>query len=492
MVFSRVIEYPLAVILACVVTPGLDASFPMPRLREVLRDLLIPGVVFLLTAMLATNQSRLAESVIGAVAIMIAAGLGLLATTMAGRRPIQFALFVAAVLGASSLSSVVSGRLIHVERDFFGVVRVTHEPEGNVHRLFHGTTLHGQQSLDPGLEHEPSTYFTRTGPIGRVFEWIGPQLERAGSRVAILGLGTGTLATLHEQPQDVWTFYEIDPIIARIAGDPRFFTYLRDCQAETLEIVLGDARMRVREAPDHAFGLIVVDVFGSDSLPVHLLSREAIGLYRSKLAAGGVLAFNLTNRYLDLEPVLGRQAVDAGLACRIAYDVVVTAEEKRSGKQPSIWAVMAVAESDLSILADDPRWRMPRLRVGSAVWTDFSLPHEVIRSPAPSSASQMSDYTGGGIDRVGQRDTIARSPIRVIQLSRRIRKRCTLGFVCTSCALKFRCEFLAWIFGQMIEFILPSGLKCRTRFQSGVRIIRIRGDLVMIRCRAGRRGCHPR
>jgi hypothetical protein len=369
MVFSRVVEYPLAVILACVVAPGLDASFPMPRLREVLRDLLIPGVVFLLTAMLATNQSRLAESVIGAVAIMIAAGLGLLATTMAGRRPIQFALFVAAVLGASSLSSVVSGRLIHVERDFFGVVRVTHEPEGNVHRLFHGTTLHGQQSLDPGLEHEPSTYFTRTGPIGRVFEWIGPRLERTGSRVAILGLGTGTLAT-YAGPHQRWTFYEIDPIIARIAEDPRFFTYLRDCQAEAVEIVLGDARMRVREAPEKAFGLIVVDVFGSDSLPVHLVSREAIGLYRSKLAAGGVLAFNLTNRYLDLEPVLGRQAVDAGLACRIAYDVVVTAEEKRSGKQPSIWAVMAVAESDLSILADDPRWRMPRLRVGSAVWTD--------------------------------------------------------------------------------------------------------------------------
>jgi hypothetical protein len=369
MVFSGVVEYPLAVILACVVAPGLDAGFPRPHLRGMLRDLLIPGVVFVLTALLATNLGSLAESVIGVVAIMIAAGLGLLATVMAGRRPIQFALFVAAVLAASSLSSVVSGRLIHVERDFFGVVRVTHDPERNVHRLFHGTTLHGQQSLDPKLAREPSTYFTRTGPIGQMFEWLGPHLERAGSRVAILGLGTGTLATYAERHQR-WTFYEIDPIIARIAGDPRFFTYLRDCHAEALEIVLGDARMRVREAPDQAFGLIVLDVFGSDALPVHLLSREAIGLYRSKLTARGVLAFNLTNRYLDLEPVLGRQAVDAGLCCRIAYDVVVTPEETQSGKQPSIWAVMAKAESDLSILADDPRWRTPRLRVGSAVWTD--------------------------------------------------------------------------------------------------------------------------
>ncbi len=145
---------------------------------------------------------------------------------------------------------------------------------------------------------------------------------------------------------------------------------MKDCRAEAIEIVLGDARLRLREAPDHAFGLIVLDAFSSDSLPVHLLSREAIELYRSKLAASGVLAFNLSNRYLDLEPVLGRQAVDAGLVCRIAYDVAVTPEEKQAGKQPSIWAVMAEAESDLDELADDPRWRMPRLRPGSAVWTD--------------------------------------------------------------------------------------------------------------------------
>ena len=115
--------------------------------------------------------------------------------------------------------------------------------------------------------------------------------------------------------------------------------------------MLGDARLRLREAPDHAFGLIVLDAFSSDSLPVHLLSREAIELYRSKLAREGVLAFNLSNRYLDLDPVLGRQAADAGLACRIAYDLVVSPEEKRAGKQPSIWAVMAEAESDLGELA---------------------------------------------------------------------------------------------------------------------------------------------
>ena len=210
-VFSRVVEYPLAVILACVAAPGLETGFARRRLRDALRDLLLPGLVFLLCCDAGDEPGEPGGvSDRELLAVMVASGLGLLATLTARRRPIRFALVVAAVLSASSLSSDVSGRLIHVERNFFGVVRVTHDPEKNVHQLFHGTTLHGQQSLDPVLAREPSTYFARSGPIGRVFEWIGPHLERSGSRVAILGLGTGTLAT-YARPRERWTFYEIDP-----------------------------------------------------------------------------------------------------------------------------------------------------------------------------------------------------------------------------------------------------------------------------------------
>jgi hypothetical protein len=103
---------------------------------------------------------------------------------------------------------------------------------------------------------------------------------------------------------------------------------------------------------------------------VHLLSREAIRLYRSKLAQGGLLVFNLTNRYLDLDPLLGGQAEDAGLVCRIAYDLDVSELEKRAGKQPSIWAVMAGTESDLGTLAQDSRWQAPALGARSSIWTD--------------------------------------------------------------------------------------------------------------------------
>ena len=137
--------------------------------------------------------------------------------------------------------------------------------------------------------------------------------------------------------------------------------YLQDCRADTVDVILGDARQRLAGAPDHGYQLIVLDAFSSDAVPVHLLSREAIGLYRTKLADGGLLAFNLSNRYLDLDPVMGRQAEDAGLVCRIAYDLHVSEPEKRDGKQASIWAVMAETEGDLGTLAADTRWQPPAL-----------------------------------------------------------------------------------------------------------------------------------
>ena len=231
LVFSRVVEYPLAVILAFLAAPSGGSELRRPSLRDLLRDLVLPGTVLLLTAILTTNQAGMAESVMGVLAVVVASGLGVLATITARRRPLRFALCVTAVLAASALSTGVNGRLILVKRSFFGVVRVTYDPEPDVHRLFHGTTLHGQQSLDPALAREPSTYFTRSGPIGQLFERIGPSLGRTTPEVAILGLGAGTLASYAERDEN-WTFYEIDPVIARIAGDRRFFTYLADCRAK--------------------------------------------------------------------------------------------------------------------------------------------------------------------------------------------------------------------------------------------------------------------
>jgi hypothetical protein len=397
--FDRIVEYPLAIVLGAVFGARPDAPAKSARRHRLIRDLLLPAAVLVLTAVLVTNRAGLADSVAGVAGVMAASGLAFYALVTARRRPMRFALTTAAVLGGSGLTQGVSGRLLHIERDFFGVVRVTEDAERTVHRLFHGSTLHGQQSLDPILARGPSTYFTRTGPIGQVFEALGPRIDEVGTRIAVVGLGAGTLGAYARRSQH-WTFYEIDPAIERIARDSRYFTYLRDSDAAELDVVLGDARLRLREVPDHAYRLIVLDAFSSDSLPVHLVTLEAIRLYRSKLADGGVLAFNLSNRYLDLDPLVGRQAEDAGLVARICYDTEVGADERRAGKQPSIWAVMAASEGDLGPLASDSRWRPPRIRPGSRAWTDDEsdlvsyLRRGPVRPPADRSVVPRDRPTG--------------------------------------------------------------------------------------------------
>ncbi len=370
MLFSRVIEYPLAVVLACMLAPAIPVKGGNKDLKESPgRSLFVPFVVFLLTGSVATNQFGLTNSILLVPAVAIAAVLGALTCWTAGQQPLRFAFTVAAVLAASGLAPSGGGQLVYIKRSFFGVVRVTYDAKRQVHRLIHGSTLHGQQSLESAFRREPSTYYTRSGPIGQIFEVMQPELTQNGARVAIVGLGAGTLASYARFIQE-WTFYEIDPDVARIARDPRLFRYLQDCLAASVDIVVGDARLRLRDAPDHSYRLIVLDAFSSDAVPVHLLSREAIRLYRDKLAEGGLLAINLTNRYLDLEPVIGGQAADSGLFCRIRYDFSINDQDPRLGKQPSIWAVMAATESGLGSLAADPRWRRAVPRAGSAAWTD--------------------------------------------------------------------------------------------------------------------------
>jgi spermidine synthase len=193
-----------------------------------------------------------------------------------------------------------------------------------------------------------------------------PRASGAG-RVAVLGLGSGGLAC-YAGASERWTFFEIDPKVERMARDPRLFTYLRDCPGRH-EVVLGDARLSLAGAPDRAFGLIVGDVFSSDAVPAHLLTREALALYRSKLTADGALAMHISNRYLDLEPVVAALAADVGMTC-LSRDEPRRARVGVPGKLPSHWAVMAERPATLARLSSDPRWRPCRREVGDRVWTD--------------------------------------------------------------------------------------------------------------------------
>ena len=255
------------------------------------------------------------------------------------------------------------------ERSFFGVLKVTAVEEGNYHRLFHGSTLHGQQCMSPERRREPLTYFTRTGPVGDVFAAFDARPGSERARVAVTGVGAGSLMTYARAGQE-WTCYEIDPAVVRVAQDPAEFTYLSDCRATRLDVHLGDARLEIARAPDHVYDLVILDAFSSDAIPSHLLTREAVALYRRKLALRGWLIFNITNRYLDLSPVIAALADDAGLACRVRIDADVSPADREAGKQGSIWAVMVDDAAELGPVATDPKWVIPQPQISDSVWTD--------------------------------------------------------------------------------------------------------------------------
>jgi hypothetical protein len=358
LLFDSVIEYPLAIVLACLLRPGRDTGHDR---RSRTLDVLLPlgvGVVFVGLAALGHAvgfSSLVARGVPLAVVVVICATFV--------SRPVRFGLAVGAVLIAAAVSFSSANDTLYTDRTFFGVLRVERDEENRLHRLVHGNTLHGAQSTDPARRLEPLAYYE---PVGQVFGSLPGATST--SDVAVIGLGTGSLACFG-RPAQHWTFYEIDPAVERLARDPKLFTYLRDCPPRS-DVVLGDARRSLLKGPRGRFGVIVVDAFNSDSVPVHLLTREALALYLDRLADGGVIAVNVTNRYLDLKEVVGELAGDAGLASLARDRIHISEAESEQGKAGSVWIVLAREPADLAPLARDPEWVPLPDFPGSEVWTD--------------------------------------------------------------------------------------------------------------------------
>lgn len=394
LLFSSVIEYPVALVLACALcrrapeerkrggteawksrrTDGTDSLHPpfrssvLPLFHSSLLPLLAPPAIGLLTAgflYLANLTGRGGSSQWVTLFLAVPA---FLCYTQA-ERPGRFAAALAAALIAVGLNPGRTASMLHRERSFFGVHRVARSPAGDMHQLYHGTTIHGMQRLDPAWRGEPLTYYTRAGPIGQVFAaYAGqPQLRR----MAVVGLGAGSLAAYAGWGQQL-TFFEIDPVVQRLAESPSFFTYLWDARARGAEVrvVLGDARLTLAAAPDDAYGLIVLDAFSSDSIATHLLTREALRIYLLKLAPGGLIAFHVSNRCLNLKPVLGNLAADAGLTCLEQRDDSPSDTDMAAGRWPSQWVLMARGPAHLARVARDRRWRPLFADDSAPVWTD--------------------------------------------------------------------------------------------------------------------------
>jgi hypothetical protein len=274
------------------------------------------------------------------------------------------------------------GNLLYADRSFFGVNQVL--SRDNFHWFVHGTTLHGKQSLNPELSNEPLTYFTRTGPVGQFFQAAN---ARTGSkkieRVGVMGLGIGTMAA-YIQPGQIWTFYEIDPMVEAIASNPEYFTFIQTAQEQaksTVSVVVGDGRQSIAQKPDRYYDLIVMDAFSSDAIPVHLVTKEAVNLYLQKLSPHGLLALNITNRYIDLKPVINALAKNHNLLTLHWWEKRVSAEERALGKTPSHWVVLARDRADFGTLLDRSYWQPIADNRSVPVWTDnFSNIFSVLRA----------------------------------------------------------------------------------------------------------------
>jgi hypothetical protein len=377
-------EYPLVLVLACLLRPTSPKATPS---NQRVLDYVLPAGLTVAALILVWLVGWLDPDFWDLEAgfrdrLIVLGVLAFVCYTFVGR-PVRFALGLGVLLLFLPFLFQPKGRDLFVERNFFGVIHVQDDPTGKFRQLIHGNTVHGVQRLKDGLPDpncEPLTYYHPTGPIGQVFDVFNAR--PAPQDVGLAGLGIGALAYYARREQH-WTYYEIDPAIESVARNPEFFTFLKNSKAgDRLKVITGDARLKMKEAKRGSFGLIVIDAFSSDSVPVHLLSREALELYRSKLTGDGILAFHISNRYLDLEPVLANLAgaCEPVMVCYGRQDLQLNAAEKEAGKKESRWVVLAREKPDLGTLADDPRWQRLQARPGARVWTDdFSNLWEVLR-----------------------------------------------------------------------------------------------------------------
>ncbi len=371
LIFRSVLEFPLVLIFAALLRPmpAPKAQTPQAERRAKIKDWLFPVALGLTMLLVISMLAHLGVQPGRSLTILIF-GYSAVWCLSFGPRRLRFALGIVAMLLASARYIGPFGRVLVTDRSFFGVLRVSDDLSHRFHYLIHGATIHGIEAVEPLHSREPLAYYSQGSPIAQILQT--DEARHLRQAWAVVGLGSGAMAC-YAQPGESLSYYEIDPLVPKIARDPRYFSYLSQC-APGASIELGDARLRLRDAQANQFGLIVLDAFSGDSIPMHLLTREALKLYLGKLRPGGTIAFHISNRYIDLTPVLANLAQDAHLLVYLADDSSVTEAQMAAGVMPSRWVVMARSPQDIESLINDHttrfRWMPVHAQPGNAVWTD--------------------------------------------------------------------------------------------------------------------------
>ena len=379
-------EHPLLLVAAAalipspVLLPRLARLFDSTMVRRVVAMLALPvgfGAGWLVSNMeagpLPPLQNTLTFSVIMLVWVAAVAAIG--------RQAVFAALFAALLLSLGGVGqlrrSATEGTR---ERSFFGVYTVFDQTAQQRRLLYHGTTIHGLQSLASDNALVPMSYYAPPSGVGIAMA-AAPQLFGPDARIAFVGLGAGTLAC-YAKPGQQWTAYEIDPVVVTIAK--RNFRYISGCRPD-LPVVLGDARLTLQSAPPGGYDLLAVDAFSSDSIPLHLVTREAFAIYGRALQPDGVLLIHISNNFLELEPMIAAIAKAEGWTARTRFYRPPERQPKGQLYTRSQWMALTRTPEGMARLeaASPPgSWQPPAERADLSPWSDdFASILPVIKAP---------------------------------------------------------------------------------------------------------------
>jgi SAM-dependent methyltransferase len=263
------------------------------------------------------------------------------------------------IFALSVAPSIEMGDRLYVARDFFGVKKVILQVQSSQRKLLHGDTMHGLEGLDPARAGQPLSYYFPDGPLGDVMNMMK---DRPDQHIGVVGLGSGSIAG-YTQPNRHITFFEIDSQVEFIAR--RYFSFLRRC-GDLCDVVLGDGRLSIFHSPDGEFDLLILDAFNSDAIPAHLLSREALEIYRRKLKPNGAVLFHVSNRYLRVQELVSALAHEAGMPALVRVDD----DDKAPGKAKSVYVIVVPDAATVRSLAEDPNWVPVSRPEKIQPWTD--------------------------------------------------------------------------------------------------------------------------
>lgn len=386
LLFDWTWEHPILILMAAALLP----TIPLLQVNET--DKRLPVIMAIIGAI------ALALGLFGGISepvessftkILLAATIITLGIAVAGFR-IPFLLAVAGLLtingGWYSLQQSLDGVRM---RSYFGTYTVNASESGRVRWLNHGTTMHGMQLLDDPTR--PISYYPDTSGVG-IAMLNAPRLYGPKASIGIVGLGTGTLAC-YRRPGQYWQFFEIDPLVIEIARERKIFSFLEKC-APDVPITLGDARLTLAAVPEGKFDILALDAFSSDSIPLHLLTKEAFATYRKALKPDGLLLVHISNRYIDLNPVVAAEAKANGWSAALRHDSP-TEQLINRGNRASQWIALSRDPAKLAELTgrvdkvksryyNSEQWLQLDAPGNTSPWTDdyaSVLPHLSLWKP---------------------------------------------------------------------------------------------------------------